>query len=161
MNRVFDITIIGAGIVGLATAYKISLKNPKLKIAIIEKEEEVAAHQTGHNSGVIHSGIYYKPGSLKAVNCSKGYQELLHFSKEYGIAHDVCGKVIVATRDWEKPILDRIYKREGYSRWDINIPELLETLAYPGFRKLAMMYWKTGMGELYRSYSKRAFVKAL
>lgn len=325
----YDITIIGAGIVGLATAYKLLLQRPDLKIAVIDKENGVAIHQTGHNSGVIHSGIYYKPGSLKASNCQIGYRELLTFSKAYGIPHDVCGKVIVATKEEEKPLLDTIFKRgiangmsgikkimpeavkeiephvksvkaiwvpqagiinykavaekyaelikencaniilgekvidiieqdsecriitaekeiisnlvvncaglysdkiakltldklnllvipfrgeyyelvkekeylvnnliypvpnpnfpflgvhytrminggieagpnavlafarEGYSRWNLNIEELLETLAYPGFRKLASKYWQTGMGELYRSYSKKAFVKAL
>ena len=89
MSMKYDIAIIGAGIVGLATAYRISQKNPHLSICLIEKENGVARHQTGHNSGVIHSGIYYKPGSLKALNCKKGYDELLVFSKEYGIKHDV------------------------------------------------------------------------
>lgn len=328
-QNMFDVTIIGTGIVGLATAYKLLLESPKLRIALIDKENEIARHQTGHNSGVIHSGIYYKPGSLKALNCKKGYGELLKFAKEYGINHEICGKVIVATQDWEKPILHEIYKkglknglegirkiqpdeikekepyvnsvegiwvpqagiinykvvadkykelieemggvfflgekvsnlmdvqsqikietqkreifsrvvvncaglysdkvaqfiekklklkivpfrgeyyelikekqylvnnliypvpnpnfpflgvhftrmieggieagpnavlafkREGYSRWDINFGELFETLSYAGFQKLAAKYWKTGLGELYRSYSKSAFVKAL
>ena len=107
----YDIVIIGAGIVGLGTAYRISQKNPSLKICLIEKENGVARHQTGHNSGVIHSGIYYKPGSLKAINCKKGYDELLIFAKEYGIKHDVCGKVIVATKDSERALLGNIYRR--------------------------------------------------
>ncbi|MCR9287883.1 MAG: L-2-hydroxyglutarate oxidase [Bacteroidetes bacterium] len=325
----FDVTIIGTGIVGLATGYKLLLKKPKLKVALVDKESEVSFHQTGHNSGVIHSGIYYKPGSLKALNCKKGYDELLQFSKEHEIAHEICGKVIIATRDWERPILNEIYKkglanglknirkisheeikeiephvssvegiwvpqtgiinfksvakkykelieerggvfllgekvleieelqqklkiktsnrelfsnvavncaglyadkiaeflekklnlkvvpfrgeyyeiikekeylvnhliypvpnpnfpflgvhytrmigggieagpnavlafkREGYSRWDVDFSELFETLSYNGFQKLAVKYWKTGLGELYRSYSKSAFVKAL
>ncbi len=107
----YDVAIIGAGIVGLATAYKLTKANPRLKIAVIEKEDGVAKHQTGNNSGVIHSGIYYKPGSLKAINCKHGYDELLIFAREYGIAHEVCGKVIVATDDSEKGALDNIYKR--------------------------------------------------
>ncbi len=107
----YDIAIIGAGIVGLATAYRISQQNPKLTLCLIEKESGVAQHQTGHNSGVIHSGIYYKPGSLKAINCKKGYDELLVFAKEHGIQHDVCGKVIVATKESERPLLDNIFKR--------------------------------------------------
>ncbi|MCB0561331.1 MAG: L-2-hydroxyglutarate oxidase [Lewinellaceae bacterium] len=325
----YDIGIIGAGIVGLATAYQLSQRRPELKIAIIEKEKRAAQHQTGHNSGVIHSGIYYKPGSAKALNCRRGYQYLLEFAREHNIRHDVCGKVIVATNEKERPQLDGIlergranglegirkigreelreiephvngleaiwvpqagiisykeaaqkylelvqqqngeaffgmkvadisinkqeatihtnqqvlhcrlvincaglysdkiarmtmpeldiqilpfrgeyyelkpgrqylvnnliypvpnpnfpflgvhytrmidggieagpnavlaFKREGYSRWDINSSELMETLAFPGFQKIARRYWRDGLGEMYRSYSKRAFVKAL
>ncbi|MBL7816379.1 MAG: L-2-hydroxyglutarate oxidase [Saprospiraceae bacterium] len=325
----YDIVIVGAGIVGLATAYRISQKNPRLSLCILEKENTVAAHQTGHNSGVIHSGIYYKPGSLKALNCKKGYDELLVFAKEYGIKHDVCGKVIVATKEAERPLLDNIfkrgiangmqgirkispketkeiepyvnavesiwvpqtgiidyvgmskklaeliegqghkiffkhkvksmttksdysvvhteggdfeaklviscaglyadkvtkmlepqvdfhvlpfrgeyyeivpnrqylvknliypvpnpnfpflgvhftrmakggveagpnavlsYRREGYSRWDVHFGELFETLSYKGFRKIAAKYWREGLDEMYRSYSKSAFVRAL
>lgn len=325
----YDIVIIGAGIVGLGTAYRISQKNPRLKICLIEKESGVARHQTGHNSGVIHSGIYYKTGSLKAINCKKGYDELLIFAKEFGINHDVCGKVIVATKEVERPLLDNIYqrgiangmagirkisaqetkeiepyvnalesiwvpqtgiidyvgmseklaklieeqgntiffnrkvtsmatqsgstivhteggdfeaklvitcaglyadkvtkmlepksdfqvlpfrgeyyeliperqylvknliypvpnpnfpflgvhftrmtkggveagpnavlsyRREGYSRWDIHFGELFETLRFKGFQKIASKYWREGLEEMYRSYSKRAFVKAL
>jgi len=325
----YDLTIIGAGIVGLASGYKLLMNNPGLKIAILDKEKGVASHQTGHNSGVIHSGIYYKPGSLKAINCQKGYRELLDFSKEFGIAHEVCGKVIVATKEEERARLDKIFKsgiangmkglrkilpeevkeiephvrnveaiwvpqagiidykkvaekyselieekggklflgekvtaifqsegrvrvqtekleidskiavncaglqsdkvaaltekhlnvkilpfrgeyyelvaekkylvrnliypvpnpnfpflgvhftrmikggieagpnavlafkREGYSRWDFHPGELAEILAYPGFRKLAAKFWRTGLGEMHRSYSKRAFVNAV
>ena len=325
----FDITIIGAGIVGLATGYQLLLQNPRLKLCIIEKEEAAAKHQTGHNSGVIHSGIYYKPGSLRAINCQTGYNYLLDFAKANDIPFELCGKVIVATSEEERPYLDTIYKRgiangmkgirkisaaetkekephvrsvesiwvpqagiinykqvaekyqerivemggtvffghkvhdilsegnnvtvctdqkeiqtnllincaglysdklaklsvqqldiqivpfrgeyyklvkdkeyfvngliypvpnpnfpflgvhftkmitggieagpnavlafkrEGYSRWDFDWGELSETLFYPGFQKLALKYWKDGLGELYRSYSKRAFVNAL
>jgi L-2-hydroxyglutarate oxidase len=107
----YDIVIIGGGIVGLASAYNLLKQNPQLKIALIEKENMLAAHQTGHNSGVIHSGIYYKPGSLKATNCINGYNMLLEFCKENDIAFDMCGKVIVATEEWELPLLDNIYKR--------------------------------------------------
>lgn len=328
-TKQFDVTLIGAGIVGLATAYKLLEKQPELRIAVLEKEAEAARHQTGHNSGVIHSGIYYKPGSLKALNCRQGYRELLEFSRENHIPHEICGKVIVATREEEVPILDGIFergqanglegihtlskeelkekephvrglkaifvpqtgiidykdvadklgerireaggelyfnhqvlnirnlaetavvetnqgefstevlincaglyadrigrmtepeyniriipfrgeyyeltkekehlvnnliypvpnpafpflgvhytrmikggieagpnavlafRREGYSRWDISLKELMETLAFPGFRKVAGKYWKTGLGEMHRSYSKSAFVKAL
>lgn len=328
-NLNYDIAIIGAGIVGLATAYQLSRQRPELRIAIIEKEEGPARHQTGHNSGVIHSGIYYTPGSAKALNCRRGYRYLLDFAAEHGIRHEVCGKVIVATREEEQERLDGIlergianglegirkigpeelreiephvrgleaiwvpqagiinykevaekylelaleanaevffgarvldisinkeeatvhtsrqaihcrmvancaglysdkvarmtmpdldikilpfrgeyyelrpekqhlannliypvpnpnfpflgvhytrmidggveagpnavlaFKREGYSRWDINTSELMETLAFPGFRKIAGRYWRDGLGEMHRSYSKRAFVKAL
>ncbi|QBJ86404.1 L-2-hydroxyglutarate oxidase [Chryseobacterium gleum] len=107
----YDIIIIGAGLVGLATAYQTKLKNPGSKILIVEKENDVALHQSGHNSGVIHSGIYYKPGSLKARNCIEGYNSVINFAEKYGIRYDLCGKIIVATSQEELPLLDNIYKR--------------------------------------------------
>lgn len=107
----YDVIIIGAGLVGLATAYQIKLKSPALNIAVLEKEADVAVHQSGHNSGVIHSGIYYKPNSLKAKNCIEGYQSIIDFAEEHGIAYDLCGKIIVATTKEELPLLDNIYKR--------------------------------------------------
>ncbi|ANF51535.1 hydroxyglutarate oxidase [Chryseobacterium glaciei] len=107
----YDIVIIGAGLVGLATAYQTKLKNPDSKILILEKEKDVSLHQSGHNSGVIHSGIYYKPGSLKAKNCIEGYNSVINFAKEYGIKYDLCGKIIVATSQEELSLLDNIYKR--------------------------------------------------
>jgi (S)-2-hydroxyglutarate dehydrogenase len=106
----FDIGIVGGGIVGAATAYKIQLRNPHLKIVLIEKEEKLAGHQTGHNSGVIHSGLYYAPGSLKAINCMKGRVELVEFAKTHGIKHDVCGKIVVATHPAELPHMEKILK---------------------------------------------------
>ena len=324
-----DITIIGAGIVGLATAFKIQEKNPGLKIHVLEKENTVSAHQTGNNSGVIHSGIYYKPGSLKARNCTYGYKLLLDFCDENDITYDICGKVIIASDIEETPGMEVLYKRgidnglkglkllkkeelndyephvvglagiwvpqtgiidfknvseklaenirhrgaeiyfgqkvqgikiknheahidtpgqsfksrlvincaglysdkiarythqnvrvkiipfrgeyykikpekshlvrnliypvpdpsfpflgvhytrmidggieagpnavlafarEGYKKTQINLPELAETLAWPGFLKVASKYWKTGIGEMYRSFSKKAFTQAL
>ncbi len=111
MTKKFDVIIIGAGIVGLATAFELIKKNPFLKLCIIEKENGVAKHQTGNNSGVIHSGIYYKPGSLKAVNCRRGYKMLLDFCDEYKIGYDICGKVIVATDTHELQGLNNLYKR--------------------------------------------------
>lgn len=113
-----DVVIIGGGIVGLASAWNILKENPGLKVAILEKEAELAAHQTGHNSGVIHSGIYYKPGSLKAQNCIGGYHMLLDFCREHGIRFDLCGKLIVATDAWELPLLDNLYKRGLENRLD-------------------------------------------
>lgn len=89
--------------------YKLQLRHPDLKILLIEKEEQLADHQTGHNSGVIHSGLYYTPGSLKAENCVKGRKELVEFSKNHGVAHDVCGKVIVATEEKELPHMEKIF----------------------------------------------------
>ena len=110
MKNKFDLAIIGGGIVGVATAYKLQLKYPQKTIVLIEKEDMLAAHQTGNNSGVIHSGIYYKPGSFKAKNCIQGRKEIVEFAEKYGIAYDVCGKVIVATDEKELPQLERIYQ---------------------------------------------------
>ena len=329
MDKSYDILVIGAGIVGLSTAYQINRQSPDLRIGILEKESGPSAHQTGHNSGVIHSGIYYLPGSEKAVNCRRGYDMLLSFCETHGIDYEICGKIIVATNEEERPFLDKIlergtqndlkgirkitaeeareiephvnaleavwvpqagivnykkvsekylelfqqnggqahfgvkvrsirhsaeeqvvetsngsfratlviscaglysaklatmsgmdtglqiipfrgeyydlkkekehlvnnliypvpnpafpflgvhytrmieggieagpsavlaFKREGYSRWDIDFKELWEVLSFRGFHKIVSENWKFGLGELYRSFSKRAFVKAL
>ncbi|MDN3670752.1 L-2-hydroxyglutarate oxidase [Echinicola jeungdonensis] len=107
----YDITIIGGGIVGLATGLKIKKQNPNLKIAILEKEKELAKHQTGNNSGVIHSGLYYKPGSLKATNCIKGYHELIQFCEEENIPFEITGKVVVATKNEQLPQLQKLLER--------------------------------------------------
>ena len=108
---IYDVTVIGGGIVGLATALRIKEQNPNLKLLIIEKENVVAKHQTGHNSGVIHSGLYYKPGSLKATNCIKGYDMLLDFCRKEDIKYDLCGKIVVATRPEQISILDGLFER--------------------------------------------------
>jgi (S)-2-hydroxyglutarate dehydrogenase len=326
---VYDITIIGGGIVGLATALTLKNSNPALNILLLEKENELAKHQTGNNSGVIHSGLYYKPGSLKATNCIHGYNLLLDFCRQQEISFDLCGKIVVATEENELPLLENLFvrgqqnglqnlkklnreelleyephvaglagifvpqtgivdyklvaqkygdliqqkggnivfgekvldiqssedksvvitqkasyttklvincaglysdkvarmsvpdlnvkiipfrgeyyklkkekeylvknliypvpdpnfpflgvhftrmakggveagpnavlafKREGYKKSDINLSELGETLAWPGFQKVAAKYWRTGFGEMYRSFSKAAFTKAL
>jgi len=326
----YNVVIIGGGIVGLASALKIKEANPKLRIAVVEKENGLARHQTGHNSGVIHSGLYYKPGSLKAQNCVNGYNDLIKFLREEEIDHDLCGKIVVATSKEQLPMLtmlqergtqnglggikkligdelkqhepyvkgieglfvpqtgivdykkvaerfaDKIkhfngdiyagnkvidikkideklievttsaqtlvtrlvincsglqsdkvakltgipvnyriipfrgeyfklrkekehliknliypvpdpnfpflgvhftrmigggieagpnavlaYRREGYKKSDIHLGELMGSFAWKGFRKVAAQYWKTGLGEFYRSYSKNAFTKAL
>ncbi|HRI60177.1 MAG TPA: L-2-hydroxyglutarate oxidase [Saprospiraceae bacterium] len=325
----YHILIAGGGIVGLATALQLQLRNPRLRIAVLEKEDHIAAHQSSRNSGVIHSGIYYKPGSLRATNCKRGYDLLLQFCREHGIPFEICGKIIVAIEENERERLDAIFqrgisngligirkisreeareiephvsaveavhvpqagiidygvvaqkyaeliqasggeiftgqkvkalqeagsevivrsdnrefkgeifvnctglysdkvarlsgeqpdlqilpfrgefyelkherehlvrnliypvpnpnfpflgvhftrmiqggieagpnavlafRREGYSRWDLNIKELSETLAFPGFRKIARKYWRDGWAEMLRSYSKRHFVLAL
>ncbi len=326
----YDVVIVGGGIVGLATGMKILKSRPDLKLAILEKENQLAKHQTANNSGVIHSGLYYKPGSLKATNCINGYHELVNFCKEEKIPFEITGKVVVATREDQKPLLDTLlsrglqnglsgtrkitleelkeyephctgvaaihvpqtgivdyyqvaiaygrkivqsggsiflehkvlkinqqdgfnhietskasfksklvincaglysdkvarmndasvddvkiipfrgeyfklkkekeylvknliypvpdpnfpflgvhftrmkkggveagpnavlaFKREGYKKSQINLAELFESLAWPGFQKVAGKYWKTGFGELYRSFSKAAFTKAL
>ena len=106
----FDIAIIGGGIVGAATFYKLQTRYPDLSIVLIEKEGKLAEHQTGNNSGVIHSGLYYKPGSLKAKNCVAGRHELVAFAKEHHVAHDVCGKVVVATDKSELPNMEKIFQ---------------------------------------------------
>ncbi|MFA7379698.1 MAG: L-2-hydroxyglutarate oxidase [Bacteroidia bacterium] len=325
----YDVVIIGGGIVGLATALKIKEQKPQLSVVLLEKEAGVARHQTGHNSGVIHSGIYYKPGSLKAQNCLRGYHYLLDFCKKNDIRFDLCGKIIVSTAEHELQPMENVYqrglqnglqgmkklsagelkeyephvngiagifvpqtgiidykevsakiaenfqqygghvltsskvtdikyngtlsevitedstytgrlvincaglhsdkvaaltrekldvriipfrgeyfllkkekqglvknliypvpdpnfpflgvhftrmihgeveagpnavfafKREGYKKTDINIKETFESLMWPGFQKVMAKYWKTGMGEFYRSFSKAAFTKAL
>lgn len=324
-----DVVIIGGGIVGLATALQLKQLKPHLKLVVIEKENEVARHQTGNNSGVIHSGLYYKSGSLKATNCINGYNLLVKFCKENEIPFELCGKIVVATDEHELPLLESLYvrgqqnglqnlkklrkeelkeyephvaglagifvpqtgivdyrqvalkyaeliqkadgqivlgervldiqnygdssivvtqkstyttqlvincaglysdkvaeltvprldlkiipfrgeyyklkkekeylvknliypvpdpnfpflgvhftrmakggveagpnavlafSREGYKKSDIRLTELKETLTWPGFRKIASKYWRTGLGEMYRSVSKAAFTKAL
>ena len=105
----YDIAIVGGGIVGAATFYKIQKACPDLKIILFEKEEKLASHQTGNNSGVIHSGLYYKPGSMKAKNCVNGRHELVKFAQEHNIEHEVCGKVVVATKESEFKFMDQIY----------------------------------------------------
>ncbi len=325
----YDAVVIGGGIVGLATALQLQQSNPRIKILILEKETVLARHQTGNNSGVIHSGIYYKPGSLKATNCIRGYHLLIKFCRLNAIPFELCGKIIVATQPEEIPLLHNLlvrgeqnglkglkkitrkelheyephvaglegivvpqtgivdykmvaekygeqirakdgeirlsekvieiqedgstcvvvsqkesystklvincgglysdkvarltqknldvkiipfrgeyfklkkekeylvknliypvpdpnfpflgvhftrmagggieagpnavlaFSREGYKKTDINLAEFAESLAWPGFQKVAFKYWKTGMGEMYRSFSKAAFVRAL
>ena len=109
MENNFDIIVIGGGIVGLATALKLTTRHPDKKVLVLEKENEVAAHQTSHNSGVIHSGIYYKPGSYKARNCVDGRRELVHLAKEHKTQHEICGKIIVATHENEFAHMQKVY----------------------------------------------------
>jgi (S)-2-hydroxyglutarate dehydrogenase len=106
-----DLAIIGGGIVGLATALALTEANPRLRLIMLEKEAKIASHQTGHNSGVIHSGIYYKPGSLKARTCVEGARRMKQFCDTHGIKWEACGKVIVATDERELPRLQNIYER--------------------------------------------------
>ncbi len=106
-----DVAIIGGGIVGLATAYRLQERFPGKTVVVLEKEREVAQHQTGHNSGVLHSGIYYKPGSLRATNCRDGKRAMQEFCDKENIPYQLCGKVIVAINNDEIPRLDKIYER--------------------------------------------------
>ncbi len=107
----YDVAIVGAGIVGLATAYRLTESHPDLSVVVLEKEADIALHQTGRNSGVIHSGIYYRPGSLKARNCREGKRALVEFCEREGVAYDMCGKVIVAVSEDELPGLHAILDR--------------------------------------------------
>ena len=106
----YDISIVGGGIVGLATAYKLQLEYPRLKIIVIEKEKELAFHQTGRNSGVIHSGLYYQPGSSRARNCLNGRKQLIAFAREHNIKYDLCGKIVLATNQKDIQILESLKK---------------------------------------------------
>ncbi len=127
----YDIAIVGGGIVGLATAYQIQKEFPKLNLIILEKESKLASHQTGRNSGVIHSGLYYKPDSLRAKNCVKGREQLIEFAKENNIAHDICGKIILATNQEEAKRLEAL-KING----EKNGLEDLQILTLQEFKKI-------------------------
>ena len=116
----YDISVIGGGIVGLATAYKLQINYPYLNIVVLEKENELAFHQTGRNSGVIHSGLYYKPGSFRAKNCVDGRKQLVSFVKKYSVKHDICGKIVLATTEKEKEKLTEL-KQRGESNGLINL----------------------------------------
>jgi L-2-hydroxyglutarate oxidase len=130
----YDFTIVGAGIVGLSTAYKLSEAFPDANLLVLEKEKRVAAHQSGRNSGVIHSGIYYEPNSYRAKNCVNGRHQLVQFCEDYGITHEICGKIIVATQQDQLETLDEIFKNgqinsiEGIRK--ISIDEMREIEPY-------------------------------
>lgn len=118
----YDFIIVGGGIVGLATGYALKKNNAEASILILEKESQVACHQTGRNSGVIHSGVYYKPGSLKAALTSRGNKRMFDFCRHYGIKYEQCGKVIVASNADELPYLDTLAKRGGEN--GLNVKKL-------------------------------------
>mgnify|MGYP002786822685 CR=1 FL=1 len=107
----YNVVVIGGGIVGLASALKIKEANPRYRVAVVEKEKAISRHQTGHNSGVIHSGLYYKPGSAKARNCVDGYNQLIKFCNEEGVNYELCGKIVVATSPEEVPYLHQLTER--------------------------------------------------
>ena len=108
MRRDYDVILVGGGIVGAATMYQIQLRHPELRLLLLEKEDALASHQTGHNSGVLHSGLYYPPGSSKALNCVRGRHALVDFAVKHGVPHDICGKVVAAATAEELPRLDKI-----------------------------------------------------
>ena len=108
---IYDYCIVGGGIVGLASAWRLLQRRPEVRLVVLEKEKDWACHQTGRNSGVIHSGIYYKPGSLKAKMCRQGNQQMLEFCQTHGLPYEICGKIIVATEQAELPRLDALYER--------------------------------------------------
>jgi L-2-hydroxyglutarate oxidase len=110
MAATADVVIIGGGIVGLATAYTLT-RAPGCRVVVLEAEPGLARHQTGHNSGVIHSGLYYKPGSLKALNCTRGREALYQFCADHGVAHERCGKLVVAVTEAELPALNELERR--------------------------------------------------
>lgn len=116
----YDFAIVGGGIVGLSTGYALSERFPNARILVLEKEDSFAKHQTGHNSGVIHSGIYYKPGSFKARFAREGSRSMVEFCQKHNIEHEICGKVIVATKPKELPLLDNLYKRGLENQLDIK-----------------------------------------
>ena len=158
----FDIAIIGGGILGCATAYHLTLQFPRTSICILEKESGLATHQTGHNSGVIHSGIYYRPGSMKALNCVSGARALMSFCEESGVRYDLCGKVVVATGDGEIEGLKELHRRgeaNGVSGLELIGPERLQELEPHSEGVLALHSPRTGIvdyRELTRAYAKRA-----
>jgi L-2-hydroxyglutarate oxidase len=127
-----DVAVVGAGILGLAAARELALRHPTAKIAVIEREDGVGRHQTGHNSGVVHAGIYYAPGSLKARLCTEGARDLYDYCERRGIAHERCGKLIVATAESELPGLEELERRgrangvPGLTRIDASGIEAIE-----------------------------------
>ena len=131
MASQYDLTIVGGGILGLATALKLIRAHPSLRLLILEKEAEIARHQTGNNSGVIHSGLYYRPGSLKARSCVAGRKELMAFCDENAVPYEICGKVVVATSEEELPRLEELHRRgiaNGLKDLQIIGPERLKEL---------------------------------
>ena len=129
MASQYDLTIVGAGIVGLATALKIAQNHPGIRLLVLEKESQVAQHQTGHNSGVIHSGLYYRPGSVKAATCVTGRKALLEFCDRNSVPYEICGKIVVATSQNEVPRLEELHRRglaNGLQRLEALGPERLK-----------------------------------
>ena len=120
--RRYDITVIGAGIIGLASAYRLLQRHPTLSVLVLEKERQVGLHQTGRNSGVLHSGLYYRPGSARARTCVQGRTQMVDFAREHGVPHEVCGKVVVAVSERERerlPALCDNGRRNGLDQVEV------------------------------------------
>jgi (S)-2-hydroxyglutarate dehydrogenase len=132
-GNVYDFIVIGGGIVGLSVGMELVKRQPRIRIAILEKESDLAYHQTGHNSGVIHSGIYYKPGSFKAKFCREGYNSMVNFCQEHEVPFDICGKVIIATHRHEIPLLENLHNQgleNGIKVSKLNVEEVKEIEPY-------------------------------
>ncbi len=157
----YDIAIIGAGIVGLATALELLMRFPSLRLVVLEKEQAIGQHQTGHNSGVIHSGVYYTPASLKARACVTGKARLMRFCDEHGIRYELCGKVIVATHEQELPRLEQLYQRglaNGVPGLELIGPERLHEIEPYVFGIKALYSLTTGIvdyGQVASAFAQR------
>lgn len=140
-NTVYDITVIGAGIVGLSTAWQLQQRYPKYRILLIEKEVEVGMHQTGHNSGVIHAGVYYAPGSLKADFCQRGAKATKAFCRQHNIKFDECGKLLVATTPVEQERMKALYLRCQENNLEVHeLDQVQLNEREPNVRGLAALY---------------------
>ncbi|MDJ0700520.1 MAG: L-2-hydroxyglutarate oxidase [Woeseiaceae bacterium] len=140
----YDYAIIGGGIVGLSTAWQLLRREPGKKLVLLEKEDRVAAHQTGHNSGVIHAGIYYEPGSLKAKFCKQGVSDTIAFCDEHGIPYEQCGKLIVATNDLELERLEALFERAKINELDVVMLDKAQLAkAEPNITGIAAIHLKT------------------
>jgi L-2-hydroxyglutarate oxidase len=155
----YSVVIIGGGVVGLGVALEITRRFPRVRLLLLEKEDRVARHQSGHNSGVIHSGIYYKPGSMKARLCVAGAAAMVEFCREHGIAHNVCGKVIVATHPEELPRLEELRKRgeaNGLTGVRLIGPEELSEIEPHASGLQALVVPSTGVTDYARVCEKYA-----
>src|ERR1700691_3360581 len=154
-----DIVIIGGGIVGLAVALEITKRFPRLRLLLLEKEDRVGQHQSSHNSGVIHSGVYYKPGSQKAMLCVEGAQAMIEFCREHGLPHQVCGKVIVATQPEEFPRLEELRRRgeaNGLTGLRVIGPEQLQEIEPYASGLRALVVPSTGITDYEKVCEKYA-----
>ena len=155
----YNVVIIGGGVVGLGVALEITRRFPHLRLLLVEKEDRVARHQSGHNSGVIHSGVYYKPGSMKARLCVTGAAAMVEFCREHGVAHQVCGKVIVATHADELPRLEELRKRgEANGLADLRLigPEKLREIEPHATGMQALVVPSTGITDYAKVCEKYA-----
>lgn len=164
-EQIYDLAIIGGGIVGLAAGMELLTRYPSLRLVILEKEHELAQHQTGHNSGVIHSGIYYAPGSLKARACVEGKAKLIEFCDEHGIPYEQCGKVIVATHEEELPRLEHLYEcglANGVPNLELIGPERLREIE-PHATGIKALYSPTtgtvDFAQVARAYASEVIVR--